>query len=277
MWLLLVACGARLDFTTHGDGVSLARLRTEGLVVAPTQVALDLPAPELPTPPNAGSIEIGIAAESGPPPTALDPVRDAPFLRNEFIGNIRFGGGLIRTGDIALDVRARLIEFNHQGDYLAQARTWLDTTVQEALTTRGLDRPAQPIGGLVPASRELQRGMHPEDGRDNINAPRGLLVPASLPAAAVPPGARWLLVPFLRHYYTHNGGWFIGQRYGCSGGARVEVVLALYDTTTGQPAWWIHAVGQQLGRAQPSTTELDQYLLWAEDEVELALRRSLFR
>ena len=43
------------------------------------------------------------------------------------------------------------------------------------------------------------------------------------------------------------------------------------------PVWWMDALGRHLdgSTASPSSAQLDQYLLWAEDDVEAALEKEL--
>ena len=120
--------------------------------------------------------------------------------------------------------------------------------------------------------------MHPDDGTDNLNLPRLSLQAPPMPAVQGVDG-RWLLVPYLRSYYTHNAGWFLGQQNGCMGGARVEAYLVLYDRESGGAVWSMSALGRHIEphTGQPSRTELDQYLLWAEERVEDALDADLFR
>lgn len=275
IWLFL-ACGPKPVTEAHGDGPRLSELRAAGVGLAAVHLVQDLPAPPLVAPPAAGVVEQGLQDVGGAPPTELDPVRDAAFLRNEYIGNVRFGGGIIRTGDIALDARARLIEFNSQDPYRAQATGWLQDTVTALLDDNGI--PHTPVRLVAAADRVAVRGMHDEDGRDDINVPRTELVPGAL-TGDVPTSSRYVVVPFLRAYYSHNGGWFIGQEFGCMAGARVDVTLALYDTTRGQAVWWTDVVGRHLDLrvAQPSTAELDQFLLWAEDLAEGGLSRTFLK
>lgn len=281
--LTLIACGPRVPtaYDVSGEGPDWGDLRRQGVAVAPVVFVRDLPAPPLPEPPAPGRIEEGVQVEFLEEPTHLDPVRDAAFLRNDYVGNVRFGGGFVRTGDVALEVRARLIEFSAQDAYAELAGRWLADSVAAALSER--DVPARPIDLRVvpPVEHVARRGLHPDDGRDDVNLPRTDLRPLPLPEdARAGAGAEpWVLVPYLRSYYTHNGGWFLGQQYGCMGGARIEATLVLYDVATGRPAWWMSALGRHLQprRGQPSRAELDQYLLWAEDQVELAFREGLFR
>jgi hypothetical protein len=223
-----------------------------------------------------GVVEEQLENAALPAPTLLDPERDAAFLRGDYVGNVRFGGGVIRTGEVALNARARLLEFNQQDVDAAQGVAWLHDAVADALTARTVaytpsTAPVQPTVERIPV-----RGMHPDDGTDNQNIPRSELRPGAIPADPAAP-TRYVLVPMLRQYYTHNGGWFIGQQYGCMAGARVEALVVLYDTHTGAPVWWMDAVGRHIDgdTATPSSAQLDQYLLWAEDDVELALAKEL--
>jgi hypothetical protein len=278
--MLLLACAThRLDVEPRLSGSSppLAELRATGVAVAPVVFVEDLPAPPLPAPPPPGRIEGELAEASLPTPTALDPERDAAFLRGHYVGNVRFGAGVMMEGSVALQARARLLEFNEQPRYRDLARFWLDDTLREALAAAGIASstapPLAPPLEVVPV-----RGLQPDDGRDNVNLPRTTFRPTTVepsPAAPQP----WILVPYLRCYYSHNGGWFIGQQYGTMAGARVEAVVVLYDARSGRPVWSMDATGRTLDRstATPNSAQLDQYLLWAEDDVEQALEEGLFR
>jgi hypothetical protein len=230
----------------------------------------DLPAPPLPELPPPGEIEAGIDLAHLPDPTVLDRDKDAAFLRNTYIGNILFGGGFIRTGHEALEVRARLIEFSLQEPYREQGRYWLQQSVEQLLIERRMEYSMLESFEVPEIEYIPVRGLHPEDGRDNVNLPRTTLVPKSLKEPVSAP----TLVPYLKSYYTHSGGWFLGQQYGCMGGARVEVLVVLYQEKS--PVWWMEATGRFMeGDGMPSRAALDQYLLWAEDQVEAILKRDL--
>lgn len=276
--LVVLACAHRLPspfVTTGGDAPTRAQLAQEGVVVAPVMLARDLPAPALPPLAAPGVLEAGLEAANLPAPTILDPVADAPFLRNDYVGNVRFGGGFIRSGDVALQVRARLMEFNEQEKYADQGARWLADALGGVLSARKVPVSALPAAvGPLPLTVTWvpRRGLDPDDGHDDVNLPRtdlrfGPLPPN--PSAATP----WLLVPVLRAYTSHTGGWFIGQEYGCMAGARVTVAIALYDVRRGEPVWWMEATGRKLdsGTAVPSVAQLDQYLLDAETIVAGAM------
>ncbi|MBM4365651.1 MAG: hypothetical protein FJ102_05510 [Deltaproteobacteria bacterium] len=279
-FLLVIAC-AKLPETHHGlayDGLDKAL--AAGFVLSPSVVVADQPAPPLPPPHAPTEIEKHLLEGDAhlAPPTVLDPANPeiAAYLRNDFVGILRFGGGLVRMGETALEVRARLVEF-HQGEELRkQGTAWLDAVVASLLGA-GLSPVAVRDADAPPVNRANARGANELDGRDNVNLPRVTISPAAMaPAAEGPPYA---VVPYLRAYYAHNGGWFIGQEWGCSGGARVEAMLVVYDRRTGQPAWWQVATGRHVEemKAQPSRAQLDQYLLYAEAQVEESFERGFLR
>jgi hypothetical protein len=273
---LLSGCGPKRDAAVEG-GVRRGALRAEGLLVAQVVPLWELPGPPGPPAPPPSAVEQNLEEAHLPAPTALDPVRDAAFLRNEFAGNVRMGGGLVRTGPVALEARARLIERSQEAELGAQGVAWLDLAVREALERRGLPHGRVEIAAPVP-ERVPVRGLHEDDGTDNLHLPR--LALRAGPAPSLPDaGARYLLVPYLRSYYTHNAGWFLGQGNGCMGGARVDVFLVLYDLQTGAVAATMRATGRHIEphKGQPARAEMDQYLLWAEQQVEAALARELLR
>lgn len=279
--LFVIAC-AKLPETHHGlayDGLDDAL--ASGLVLSPTVVVADQYAPSLPPPHALTEIEKHLLEGDAhlAAPTVLDPESPeiAAFLRNDFVGILRFGGGLVRMGETALEVRARLIEFHHGEELRKQGTAWLDATVAELLAGARLSPGAVQDIGAPPVNRTNTRGANELDGRDNINLPRVTVSPAAMPPSNDAP--RYALVPYLRAYYAHNGGWFIGQEWGCSGGARVEAMLVVYDRQTGQPAWWHVATGRHVEemKAQPSRAQLDQFLLYAEDQVEESLEKGFLR
>lgn len=280
MLLLLLACAHRPVTHSVGDLPDLRRtLRDTPLGVAPTVLVSSLPGPELPAPAPLTAVETNVLAgtENLPTPTLLDPSipNMAAFLRNDYVGNVRFGGGLVRMGAEALEVRARIVELGFEDDRLALARPWLDRTI----VTLTADYDTVPVALISPPvpTRERVRELDEHDGHDNVNLPRDNLVPG--PWTDPAPAARYVLVPYLRQYYTHNGGWFNGQQWGCTGGARIEVTLVVYDTQSTRAVWWQSAVGRHIEprRGQPSRSELDQYLLWAEGYVEESLERGFLR
>lgn len=279
-FLFLLGC-AKPPVTFHGAGFDdLDRaLRGATVEVATVVVVADQPAPPLPPLHEPTEIERRLLEGDAhlAPPTVLDP--DVPeiasFLRNDFVGVLRFGGGLVRMGETTLEARARIIEFHQGAEMRAQGSAWLAETVADV--TRGAGIVTRAAEGVAPppVTRSSVRGSNELDGRDNLNLPRVAVAPQPM----TPGGDGYLVVPYLRSYYAHNGGWFVGQEWGCSGGARVEALVVVYDRASGQPAWWQVATGRHVEemKAQPSRAQLDQFLLYAEDEVEEALRRGFLR
>lgn len=277
--LLLAGC-AHAPKPVHAPAWDDAKARLDTLEVAPVVFVANLPAP--PLPPLSGGDAVSSLQEDdkGPPPTVLDPEnpQHAAFLRNDYVGNVRFGGGVVRVGDVSLDARARLVELSQEEAWRAQAAKWLDGVLDTELG-------APEVGAFsVPGpEREKFRGVHPDDGHDNVNLPRTTLEPAPLTEAqraeAVAAGADGLvLVPMVRQYLTHNGGWFLGQQWGCMSGARLETLLVVYDVPTGQPVWWLATEATRRdGPASPSAAELDQALLTVEEETAEVLRKRLLR
>lgn len=283
----LFGCVKKEPLASSGklDAATLRAIRTEGVAVAPVVALQDLPAPPIAHGPSAGEIEQRLLTgeEHLAKPTVLDPnsPRDAAFLRNEYFGNIRFGGGFIRTGEVALDVRARIVELGFEDAWRADGMRWV-----EAMIPRVLDAADVRLGPVGPAvapvpERVRHRGLHPEDGTDNVNLPRYELVPTALSEAERAAAASWpwLLVPYLRLYYAHNGGWFLGQTSGCMAGARVEAFVVIYDTRTGRPVWHATTVGRHIQPrvGQASSSELEQYVLWAEGYAEERLVRGFLK
>ena len=279
--ILLAGCVKHVPAVTSGPvDPGLARaVRTQGVSIAPVVVLQDLPAPPMPAASAPSAIEQGLreGEEQLPDPTVLDPTspRDAAFLRNEYLGNIRFGGGFIRTGDVTLEVRARLIELGLEDRYREEGVRWLGEMVPEALADLKVPVDAPAAARAPVPERRRFRGLHEEDGHDNVNLPRSELAPIPVE----PFGNGYVLVPYLRAYYTHNGGWFLGQTWGCTAGARVEAFLVLYDAGTGRPAWSAALTGSHIEprNGQPSTAEMDQFLLWAEGQAREQLERAWLR
>jgi hypothetical protein len=78
-------------------------------------------------------------------------------------------------------------------------------------------------------------------------------------------------------YYSHNGGWFIGQPNGCPAGGRARVLWALHDAHDGRVLSW-GEVGVQTRTPyyySPNAAELQDYLMTVERELMLRIERQL--
>jgi hypothetical protein len=267
--LVLFAC-AHTPPTWSVEGVlpTIDALRAGGVGLTPVVFVMDLPAPHVvvtgPT-----RLEESVQLLHLPSATVLDPndSREGSFLRNEFVGNVRFGGGVVRTGEVALEVRARIVELGQDEIYRAQAARWLTGVAGSALADAGIDTLPLTLDALPALERVPLRGVHPLDGHDNLNLPRRRL--RAGPLAPRADGPRWAVVPFVRSYLSHNGGWFLGQEWGTSGGARLEAAIIVYDLRTGAPVRQVWATGRVVSEmdGQPSGARLDQYLLDAEKDA----------
>ena len=84
-------------------------------------------------------------------------------------------------------------------------------------------------------------------------------------------------MPFVAHYYSHSGGWFIGQNDGCEAGARIRILWLLYDTQTGQLATWgdVSERHVQERMYSPSRAQREDYLMLVEAKVHEALKEQL--
>ncbi len=201
---------------------------------------------------------------------ALEPM-DA-FHEGVFVGNIWFSGGYELMAEEDNQVRSVGVALSDQLAYAEQVRTVVADGFAGLLTERGATW--QPIEApLLRAVRSPRRttvrGSGPFDGRDNQNLPRFDLQPMPLEAASLPQlpqGTQAVLVPLVVQYYTHNGGWFVGQGNGCAAGARMRVLWALHDADDGRvlPGGEIGVQHQQEYHYSPNVAELQDYQLIVE-------------
>ncbi len=139
------------------------------------------------------------------------------------------------------------------------------------------DAGALPVDQLVPPARTEARGSEEGDGHDNQHLPRFELTP--LPQPALPPvPADALLVPWIVHYYSHNGGWFQGQTWGTGAGARIRVLWSLHDADGAvlghgdHQAWY---TDEDL--FSPNSVQVEDHLMEVEDALCRDLRRHILR
>jgi hypothetical protein len=283
---LLVGC-AHVPPAHHGGGwdVAARSVRRDGIALAPVTFVADLPAPPL-TPPGAPSavqiqLEVG---DPGPPPTILDTAdpQHAAFLRNDRVGNVRFAGGFIYVDGRGVDVRARLVELGYDAEYRQQAEQWLKATVDDALARRKVRVARVPAGSLPGPDRLPSAPPKDRIGQDDANNPVTVLRPQPLSLeqrqafAAASGGRTVLLVPMVRTFVSHNGGWFVGQTWGCKAGERLELLLVAYDLGTGEPIWWHAPFVQHFEKTStPSSAEIDAGLAVARRDLERQLRKRL--
>jgi hypothetical protein len=176
-------------------------------------------------------------------------------------------------------VRSVNVEFSEEPAYAEQIRLVVDQSFAALLDARGASWRAldQELRHAAVSPRRVPlRGTGPFDGRDNQNLPRFDLQPQAIDPASLPElpaGTQAILVPFIVHYYTHNGGWFVGQNVGCAAGARLRVLWSLHDASDGRVLTWgeVGVQHQQEYHYSPNKAELQDYQL----VVEAALRQHL--
>jgi hypothetical protein len=125
-----------------------------------------------------------------------------------------------------------------------------------------------------PALRDL-RGSYDGVGRDNQPLPRFALEPGGL--ADPPEGTDVIVVPWVVRWYSHNGGWFLGQTYGTSAGARVRVFLVTHDASTGDALAWSDIDASYLSPTEfsPNTATTEDLLLLAEAALGAKLKKQV--
>lgn len=198
-----------------------------------------------------------------------------PVWTGTFVGNIVFAGGFeVVEREGGLENVSVNVETSGQERYRRQIVDVTRGCVSDALGREGRDWFSTGLSTPAPTpTRRDVRGTGKLDGRDNQPLPRFTL--AATPwegGAPVPDGADALLVPYIVHYYAHNGGWFLGQTYGSAGGARTRVFWALYEPDGRAVGWSDHgARTEEHGRFSPNSQEIQDYLI----DVEEALCRSL--
>lgn len=213
-------------------------------------------------------------------------VRDDEFREGVYVGNIVFSGGYVtEEHEVGLQNVSKAVAPSAQDRYADQVRPWVDARTADALRKRrievvrwdGLELEAHPAPQRVPL-----RGTYEDHGHDNVNLPRFALEPTALDPATLdglPAGVDGVVVPVVVHYYSHNAGWFVGQTWGTGAGTRFRVLWTLYDASTGRPAAWTDITTRFLHDAvfQPSSVEVEDFMLDAEEQMARQMARHLLR
>ena len=197
------------------------------------------------------------------------------FHRGYLVGNIWFTGGYELMPEEDNQVRSVGVEIKEVEPYATQVRQVVGDSFARLLGEHQIAW--QPIETSVeravrPPRQTPLRGSGPFDGHDNQNLPRFELQPQPLDVGELPelpPGTATVLVPTVVQYYTHNGGWFVGQNMGCSAGARMRVIWSLHDATDGRVLTWgdVGVQHQQEYYYSPNSAELQDYQLIVEAEL----------
>ncbi len=198
------------------------------------------------------------------------------FHKGYYVGDIWFSGGFELMPEEDNQVRSVGVDLKDMDAYTEQVTRVVGDSLSSLLTDHQLTW--QPIDtsverALRPPRQTPIRGSGEFDGRDNQNLPRFELQPQPLDAGELPElpsGTATVLVPMVVHYYTHNGGWFVGQNTGCAAGARMRLLWSLHDAHDGRVLTWgdIGVQHQQEYYYSPNSAELEDYQLIVESELE---------
>jgi hypothetical protein len=194
----------------------------------------------------------------------------------EYVGDIWFSGGFARMESLDNQVRSVGVELRNQDRYQEQACAWIDGVFASLLDAREI--PWVPLSSALQPPRPLRtniRGSGPLDGTDNQSLPRFDLRPLPLQSApTLPAGTQAVLVPIVVHYYSHNGGWFVGQEIGNPAGARIRVLWSLYGSD-GQVLTWGEVGTRHFEEFfySPNQVQVQDYLIAAEEVLARQLSR----
>lgn len=247
---LFTACAARKDLSVYSGGS--ATPSTHGVTVFPALMLGDAP----------GAVPEGLDA----------------FSAGLYVGNIVHSGGYVFQGsedgeDAGLPVRSKEIELLAHTEYTRSIRSWVDLQFTLAIQERDLriiPERGRDIEEVPLPVRTTRRGSDPRDGTDNVNLPRFDLAPAPWPELASMNMTTDLVIqPWVVLYYSHNGGWFIGQRMGCGSGARLRMFWVVYDAATGAPLSWDDVEARHIDPylMTPNTAQLEDHLIEVEERV----------
>ncbi len=201
-------------------------------------------------------------------PAFLDAADADPVRAGTAVGHVLFSGGYVTeehpAGQQNVSREARL---DASGAYAEHAAQWVSSEVRAALVERGEVRDVQLTPLPSPPLRRDLRGSYAELGRDNQPLPRFALEPVAL--AELPGDVDIVVVPWVVRWYSHNGGWFLGQTWGSAAGARARVFLVAYDASTGQPSAWsdLESVLVSPRDFNPNTARTEDLLLEAEQAL----------
>ena len=211
--------------------------------------------------------------------TIAPPAEEEVLWDGSYVGNILFSGGFeVVEREGGLENVSVEVALSQQERYTSQFADVVGGCVREAMGTQGKHWVAADLQEAPPVpTRRNVRGTEKLDGRDNQPLPRFELTPGAWDSApSLPTGTDALLVPYVIHYYAHNGGWFIGQTYGSAGGARARVFWVLYGPDGRPSGWGDHqARTEDHGKFSPNSQEIQDYLIDVEEGVCKTLRRKL--
>ena len=160
--------------------------------------------------------------------------QEKAFIENQFVGRIKFSGGIVRDETLDGMTRSKNTAFSSIEEYKKTISGMIDASVRQAII-RNTDprQKSETYTGDFLAMQRVPAPIDPKRERtDNMNRPfwkysffvkSGAQRPADIDAAA-----RYLVVPIIECAYSHSAGWFYDQSSGCTAGIRMRVhVLAI--------------------------------------------------
>lgn len=197
------------------------------------------------------------------------------FNANQFTGEIFFSGPMItdNNGLVHSEKRRLANRSEYATRIIAELRRRIETAPLPRSTKSALAAPALPLS----IEKSIAREKHPADGTDNVNLPRMQFDVRwdTARAANVSPGL--YLVPIVRHYYGHTGGWFNGQTFGCGAGVRISVAAYIFDSGSGNAVFYFAAEDREIREYnfRSDTVQMSQELARLEERVLRDLIREL--
>ena len=168
---------------------------------------------------------------------------DQWFERGNGVGFLQHRGGFIEPSEAGGRVHSKEVVLSMEERFKDYLEAWHQTQLNRLLREANVG-----VTGEVALAHppELERtrlfGAVSESGTDNVNIPHMVFRPEmrwNEAKAWKDKGHQSVLVPVVAYYYAHNPGWFYGQTWGCSSGARARLVWLLYDTSDGGLiGWW---------------------------------------
>jgi len=210
------------------------------------------------------------------------------FEAGDTVGFTTHKGGFVHQPGAGGYVRSKEVIIEQHAEYRARVTRWTQNRIGRALSAAKINwRPLESATALTvpkPLRSELLAVESP-DGKDDVNMPYVEFAPADrwgsppLSSLVPPQGASEdaVLVPTVLYYYAHNGGWFLGQEWGCVAGARFRLLLSLYRVRDGLliSSHDLEARERIENIFNPDRTAIERALLALESKMTAAVTKAL--
>jgi hypothetical protein len=197
----------------------------------------------------------------------------AAFVRGTSVGHLTQTGGFV-FDDALQATRSATVTVSRRDAYREHAMgVVLDALERAAGAARWRVVDAAPTVSLTRSLWEVAPGPI-EPGDPKANYPVNPVRLRFRRPGAPPTEARLLVVPVVVHAYSHNAQWFVGRRQGAPGGARVRVVVGVYDTSR---ARWVRDVDLDVSVVDEANFRPDRFEARALFEAAWKRWRDAFR